>query len=119
MPSIYYGDEQGMEGVGDPFNRAPFREGDRDLHDYYVNLSALRNSDPVFAEGAVSYDAPSGDMLTVLRYYPGEDRKSDSVFLTVINRGGEESYSVDLSCAGMDTCFGTIGACRAETFRLR
>lgn len=119
VPSIYYGDEQGMEGVGDPFNRAPFREGDRDLHDYYANLSALRNSDPVFAEGAVSYDAPSGDMLTVLRYYPGEDRKSDSVFLTVINRGGEESYSVDLSCAGMDTCFGTIGACRAETFRLR
>ena len=40
VPSIYYGDEQGMEGVGDPFNRAPFREGDEELHEYYVNLSA-------------------------------------------------------------------------------
>ena len=117
VPSIYYGDEQGMEGVGDPFNRAPFREGDEELHRYYVNLSALRRSDPVFAEGEALFGAPSGNILTVLRY---DARKKDgSVFLTVINRGEKESFSVDLGCVGMVEYSGVIGACSAETLRLR
>ena len=117
VPSIYYGDEQGMEGVGDPFNRAPFREGDEELHKYYVNLSQLRNSDPVFAEGEAVFGAPSGDILTVLRY---DAKKADgSVFLTIVNRGAEESFFADLSCTGMGMYRGVIGKCRAETIRLR
>ena len=119
VPSIYYGDEQGMEGVGDPFNRAPFREDDRDLHDYYGKLAALRNSDPVFAEGEVSYDAPSADILTVVRYYADDHSASNSVYLTVINRGGEENYFADLSCAGLGMYAGNIAACSAETIRIR
>ena len=117
VPSIYYGDEQGMEGVGDPFNRAPFREGDRELHDYYVNLSALRNSDPVFAEGEAVFGAPSGNILTVLRYDAEKD--DGSVFVTVLNRGEEESFFVDLDCVGMEEYSGVIGACSAKTIRLR
>jgi len=119
VPSIYYGGEQGMEGVGDPFNRAPFREGDEELHEYYVNLSALRNSDPVFAEGEVSYDAPSADILTIVRYYADDHSASNSVYLTVINRGGKENYFADLSCAGLGMYAGTIAACSAETVRIR
>lgn len=119
VPSIYYGDEQGMEGVGDPFNRAPFREISADLHEFYVNLVALRNSDPVFSEGEVAFAAPTGDMLTVLRYFSGENKPSDAVYLTVINRGGEDRYFADLSCVGMESCTGTIGARSAKTVRLR
>ena len=33
VPSIYYGDEQGMAGVNDPFNRCVFKEGEKELHD--------------------------------------------------------------------------------------
>ena len=117
VPSIYYGDEQGMEGVGDPFNRAPFREGDRELHKYYVNLSALRNSDPVFAEGEAVFGAPSADVLTVLRY--DAEKKDGSVFLTVINRGAEERFFADLGCVGMGEYRGVIDECHAETIRLR
>ena len=117
VPSIYYGDEQGMEGVGDPFNRAPFREGDGELYEYYVNLSALRNSDPVFAEGEAVFGASSADVLTVLRY---DAKKTDgSVVLTVINRGAEESFCVDLGCVGMGVYRGTIAGESAETIRLR
>ena len=119
VPSIYYGDEQGMEGVGDPFNRAPFREGDRVLHNYYVNLSALRNSDPVFAEGEVSYDAPSADILTIVRYYAGDHGATNSVYLTVINRGEEADFFADLSCAGLGMHAGKIAAESAETIRIR
>lgn len=117
VPSIYYGDEQGMEGVGDPFNRAVFREGDEELHKYYVNLSALRNSDPVFAEGEAVFGAPSADVLTVLRF--DAEKKDGSVFLTVINRGAEEDYFADLGCVGMGEYRGVVGECHAETIRLR
>lgn len=117
VPSIYYGDEQGMEGVGDPFNRAPFREGDVDLHRYYVNLSALRNSDSVFAEGKAVFGASSGNVLTVLRY--DAEKTDGSAFLTVINRGAEERYCADLSCIGMGIYRGVIGEENTETIRVR
>ncbi len=106
-----------MEGVGDPFNRAPFREGDGELHQYYVNLSRLRGSDPVFAEGEAVFGASSGNVLTVLRY---DARKADgSVFLTVINRGAEERFCADLGRAGLGVYRGTIGSESAETIRIR
>ena len=117
VPSIYYGDEQGMEGVGDPFNRAVFREGDKELHEYYVNLSALRNSDPVFAEGKAFFGVSSGNVLTVLRY--DAQRTDGSVFLTVINRGEEERFCADLGCVGLGVYRGTIGKECAETIRIR
>ena len=117
VPSIYYGDEQGMEGVGDPFNRAPFREGDAELHQYYVNLSALRRSDPVFAEGEAVFGVSSGDILTVLRY---DTKKADgSVYLTVVNRGPEERFCASLDRVGMGVYRGVIGECIAQTIRLR
>ena len=117
VPSIYYGDEQGMEGVGDPFNRAPFRERDGELHQYYVNLSKLRRSDPVFADGEAVFGASSGNVLTVLRY---DAKKTDgSVFLTVINRGAEERFCADLGCVGLGIYYGTIGEECAETIRIR
>ena len=106
-----------MEGVGDPFNRAVFRKGDEELHKYYVNLSALRNSDPVFAEGEAVFGAPSAEVLTVLRY--DAEKKDGSVFLTVVNRGAEDSFFADLSCVGMGVYRGVIGECTAETIRLR
>ena len=119
VPSIYYGDEQGMEGVGDPFNRAPFREGDTELYKYYVKLSELRRSDPVFSEGEAVFAASSGDILTVLRYDARREKRSQSVFLTVINRGAEERYCADLDCVGLGVYRGTIGECRAETIRIK
>lgn len=44
VPSIYYGDEIGMYGFTDPFNRLGFNWNniDYDLLDYYTNLSNFR-----------------------------------------------------------------------------
>ena len=43
-PTVYYGDEAGMEGYQDPFNRRTFPWGreDRELQDHYRLLGALR-----------------------------------------------------------------------------
>ena len=43
VPSVYYGDETGMNGMLDPFDRAPFTVGKRPLVDWYSKLAELRN----------------------------------------------------------------------------
>ena len=42
IPSIYYGDEAGMQGLCDPFNRAPLQMCDTQMLQWYAKLSALR-----------------------------------------------------------------------------
>ena len=44
VPCIYYGDEVGMEGYNDPFNRAcyPWGHENTDLQEYYRKLSTIR-----------------------------------------------------------------------------
>lgn len=45
IPSLYYGDEAGLEGYGDPFNRGTFPWGreDKSLTEFFVALGKLRN----------------------------------------------------------------------------
>jgi len=53
VPSLYYGDEAGVEGGRDPFCRKtyPWGKEDKELLEHYKRLGALRR-DPVFAEGS-------------------------------------------------------------------
>ena len=53
IPSIYYGDEVGMQGYTDPLNRQTFPWGneDTDIYNWYVFLSKLRRKYSVFACG--------------------------------------------------------------------
>ncbi len=46
VPCIYYGDEIGMQGLRDPFNRMPYswRSVDPELFEHYKRLIGLRNS---------------------------------------------------------------------------
>ena len=54
FPSIYYGDEAGMEGYGDPFCRFPYPWGheDEDLLAFYRALGRVRTAHSAFADGA-------------------------------------------------------------------
>ncbi len=53
IPCIYYGDEIGMEGGRDPFNRLPFtwHSKDEDILAHYELLGALRSRFSEFADG--------------------------------------------------------------------
>lgn len=42
MPSIYYGDECGMHGLKDPFNRETFQVTDEDMMRYYKKWGEIR-----------------------------------------------------------------------------
>ena len=56
IPCIYYGDEAGMEGGRDPFNRMPFVWGreDAQLLAFYRRIGELRRSLPVLADGSLT-----------------------------------------------------------------
>lgn len=53
VPSVFYGDEAGMEGYHDPFCRRPYPWGkeDAELLSYYRKLGKIRRDNAVLADG--------------------------------------------------------------------
>ena len=124
VPSVYYGDEQGMCGVNDPFNRMPFQEGDKELHDYYVNLAAQRNASPILSTGEAEFAAVSQDVLTVLRYVNhGKDAFGqpceNGAYLLAVNRGEEAAeFAADCTAAGKGLVKLSVPPLSAKMFKL-
>ena len=73
MPCIYYGDEAGLTGLKDPFNRKTFPWGreDKELMDWYKTVSSLR--DAVLKEGKLYIDN-AGSLLSIRRSFKGDWR---------------------------------------------
>ena len=113
-----------MWGTGDPFNRAPFLEGDSALHDYYAGLSARRNENPCLQTGEAVFSACGSEVLTVLRYVRNRtdvfgDEAPDGAWLLVLNRSErDQAWEADASVVGAGILRGTVGPCRAEWIRL-
>ena len=66
VPSVYYGDEAGMEGYGDPFCRMPYPWGreDRILLAHYRRLGRLRRAHPSLRGGDFRFlPSPTGTVL--------------------------------------------------------
>lgn len=73
VPSIYYGDEAGMQGMKDPFNRAcfPWNNINDELYKWYKRLGEIRLGCPAFKAGefrivyaragALAYTRSSGE----------------------------------------------------------
>lgn len=90
-PSVYYGDEQGMQGLKDPFNRAPFTEKDPALASFFSSLSALRHEHTALNRGGASFAALDENAVGILRYTangadPFGKPAEDEFILTVVNR---------------------------------
>ena len=53
IPSLYYGDEAGMQGFGDPFCRGtyPWGKEDKEILNHYKALGKIRRRSKVFASG--------------------------------------------------------------------
>ena len=90
-PFVYYGDEKGMQGFLDPFNRAPFPQGEDDITAYYRTLARIRNESDALRTGKAAFFAPHEDCIGILRYVlDGRDAfgkdKQDGIVFTAINR---------------------------------
>ena len=68
-PSIYYGDEAGMEGAKDPFNRRtyPWGKEDSELLTYFRLMGSLRKQYPVLRDGDVRFLHNEGGRLCFQR----------------------------------------------------
>lgn len=57
-PSIYYGDEIGMEGRKDPFNRAYFNWNDIDenLQSFFKKIAQLKHQYPELKDGNITFE---------------------------------------------------------------
>ncbi|MCL2111631.1 MAG: glycoside hydrolase family 13 protein [Clostridiales bacterium] len=90
IPAVYYGDEVGMTGLLDPFNRKAWCEEDSSIIEWYKWLGDLRTSRPVLCTGHVWFFATDGNVLGILRHtvggcdFFGKEIGSDAV-LTVVN----------------------------------
>lgn len=89
VPCVYYGDEVGMEGFEDPFNRRCYPWGsdelDKDLLKWYKKLGAVRtNEREVFAHGRYcAVDTEHGVMFFKRK------TDTDTVYVVVNNSGSE------------------------------
>jgi len=83
IPTVYYGDEAGLEGYSDPFNRMPYPWGgeDLDLLSFYRKLGKIRREISAFSEGDFSILILADEVFAFKRELLGD------VFLTVFNNG--------------------------------
>ena len=73
MPCIYYGDEAGMEGGKDPFNRRPFPWGreEPELIRHFRRLGKLRQTQDVLRLGDITFLHAADKHLAFRRSYQG------------------------------------------------
>ena len=69
-PTVYYGDEAGMEGAADPYCRAPYPWGREDLsvRSYVQEQLNQRLKNPVLRTGFCDVEALDSDTLRIRRF---------------------------------------------------
>lgn len=94
VPSIYYGDEIGMQGFRDPFSRGTYNweGGDETLRDWYKKAISLRKSSKTFRWGEFENVYKYENGYGYIRY------DSDEKHIVLANFSDEEKcFRVDLS----------------------
>lgn len=97
-PCLYYGDEAGMEGYADPFNRRPFPWGreDQDLQEHFRNLGQLKQEQPALQQGSIQFQTASDGHLAFVR------QLGDEIIWIYVNRS-EDRWAIP---AGNRVIFG-------------
>ena len=85
VPSLFYGDEAGIEGFGDPFCRAAYPWGceEKEILDFYKALGELRRSTPALKCGDFIPHICRLGIFSFLR------EKDESRLFVAVNRWGE------------------------------
>lgn len=88
VPSVFYGDEAGMEGYHDPFCRRtyPWGREDAGLLEHYRRLGELRTIEPAFDRGDFRILEHGEHTLVYERYRDGSR-------VLVLANGGDEEYT--------------------------
>lgn len=116
VPCVYYGDEAGMEGFADPYNRGPFPWGKEDgVLSFHVRyLSHLRQEYPVLRSGSFHPRSIYPDVFCL------ERRLEDAATNIYVNRSSSETtipYPANLG-ASIDLLTGQVFERDTEFLRL-
>lgn len=86
VPSLYYGDEAGMQGMKDPFNRAcfPWDNINKELHKWYKRLGEIRRGCKAFKEGSFEPLYAADGAIAYVR------RSEENSVLTAVNNSNSE-----------------------------
>ena len=104
IPTIFYGDEAGLEGYSDPFNRMPYPWGreDSDILSHYRLIGKIRRGSEVYKKGDFELLELSEDMFAFRRIYKGTS------YVTVLNNS-DKPISVSAECRFKCLMTGTVG----------
>lgn len=85
VPSVFYGDEAGIEGYGDPFCRRTYPWGREceELVEHYRTLGRMRAENPVFANGEFSVEYAEGARIVYTRY------EENAKMIVIVNASDE------------------------------
>lgn len=104
VPSIYYGDEAGLEGYRDPLNRRtyPWGNEDAELLCWYRTVTSIRSRYEVFSTGNWIPVFAEGDVYGYLRVIEGGRDAlgrscEDNTALVLVNRSGESSHHISVN----------------------
>lgn len=88
VPCVYYGDEAGMTGMSDPFNRATYPWGAENPEVFapYAALLAARRDSAALKSGLCRMGALSPEVYAILRWQP----ESGDCAAMLVNRGERE-----------------------------
>ena len=107
VPSVFYGDDVGMQGHHDPFCRLPYPWGreDTDLLAHFTRLGALRAEHSVFADGDFRMLAHTPAALLYRR-------KNETEEILVAINGGDQA--VELALPQADACLPLLWVAAAD-----
>ena len=90
VPCIYYGDEAGVEGGKDPFNRTcyPWGKENQDLLQWYKNIIKLRKENRAYTDGSYRTVSSTNGLFAF------ERRKGNNALITAANCGFTEEVLV-------------------------
>lgn len=94
IPTLYYGDEIGLDGENDPWNRKPFNwrkeSWNNSLRDFYKKLINLRKSHQVLKTGSYKDLYYKKDVFAFARFNESE------TFVTIVNAGNSADISIPM-----------------------
>ncbi len=92
IPTVYYGDEAGIEGYSDPFNRKtyPWGKEDKDILSHYKKIGKLRTDYAAFFDGDFHILHLDKNFLIY------ERKKEDERFVTVYNNS-QNDFKISLT----------------------
>ncbi|MBO5204279.1 MAG: glycoside hydrolase family 13 protein [Clostridia bacterium] len=101
VPSVFYGDEAGLEGYHDPFCRKTFPWGREcmELVDHYRTLGKIRQEESVFTDGEFRVEYACGGVIAYSRY-------GDGTNVTVVVNATEKSIRYDVKNKTVDLLTG-------------